>query len=78
MPLVTGAAYANAFVLDLSGEGWTGERYTDGLELRFKGNCVVRLVFWHSFYHQTESGDIAPGMGGFGGEVAEVEEDDER
>jgi hypothetical protein len=71
-----GVAYADAFVLDLSGEGWTAERYTDGLDLRFREDCLVRLVFWHSTYHVTESGDVVAGMGSFAGEVTEEQEGD--
>ena len=45
VPLVTGMAYPDSFVLDLSGEQWSAERYTDGLDLIFHRDCFVRLVF---------------------------------
>jgi hypothetical protein len=76
IPLVTGVAYEEAFVLDLSGEEWTAERYTDGLDVRFKDDLIVRLVFWHEAYHVTEGGEVVPGLGGFRVQAVEVEERD--
>ena len=63
VPLVTGVGYRDAFVLDLTQEGWVAERYTGGLDLHFAQDLAVRLVFWREVSHRTPSGDVAPGFG---------------
>jgi len=68
-----GMIYPGALVLDLTAAGWTADRYTAGLDLRFSGGAVVRLIFWHDVSHMTESGDTAPGLGGFHVEIVEDE-----
>jgi hypothetical protein len=53
------------------------DRYVGGFAIRQPNGSTVWLVFWHSFFHATESGDVAPGFGGFVAEVEEVEERDD-
>jgi hypothetical protein len=62
IPLEVGMLYPEATVLDLSGDEWTAEQWTGGLDIRM-GDSLVRLVFWHEVLHVTDSGDVAPGFG---------------
>jgi hypothetical protein len=50
------------------------ERYVGGFIVRGSSGVSVWLVRWHFVYHETQSGDVAPGLGPF---EAEVDEDDD-
>ena len=52
------------------------ERFSGGVRLRMYAGCTITAVVWHPVLHETETGDVAPGMGPFTAELR-VDEDEE-
>jgi hypothetical protein len=71
-PLVLTLWHDERFRLD-------ADLYSAGVRVRFwfgpLVGHVLTVVLWRSVYHSTESGDLAPGLGGFDVSVSEVEEE---
>ncbi len=51
------------------------DRYSGGVRLRSPFGTVLDIAVWHTIGHLTETGDIAPGIGGFRIELHEEDDD---
>jgi hypothetical protein len=73
-----GVMYRDApfvLVLNPAYEGLDADRFTGGVRIRSPFGTVLDIAVWHTIGHVTETGDVAPGFGGF---TVTIEEDRNR
>jgi hypothetical protein len=69
-----GVLYEEApLVIEIGPHHFEGaERFSGGVRLRSSFGTVLEFAVWHSISHLTPEGDVAPGFGGFQGDVEDV------